>query len=255
MGRLEGKVAVITGAASGIGRATAQLFASEGAFLVLADIDDKAGRMVEEAIRSSGGRAVFKHADVSVAKDARSMVEEAVERYGRLDILFNNAGVEGVISGIADYPEEQFDRVIAVNLKGVWLGVKYAAPIMARQGGGSIINMASITGIVGYPGMSAYCASKGGVIALTRAVAVEYAERNVRVNCIAPGTVETPMTRRIKSSLEKFPELTGVFAKASPMGRPATPEEVARTALFLASDDSSYITGTCIVVDGGYTAQ
>lgn len=252
MGKLDGKVAIVTGAASGIGRSIAMLFAQEGAKVVVADIMDEQGMETVRMIKERGGDAIFVHADVSKEDDIKNMIKKAVDVYGRLDIVVNNAGIEGAAMDTANYPENVFDKVIAVNLKGVWLGIKYAVPELIRSGGGSIINIASILGLVGLAGASAYNASKGGVIQLTRTAALEYAKYNIRVNAIAPGFIETPMVSR---AFSEHPELREFVLKMIPLGRLGKPEEVAKTALFLASDDSSYVTGSVLVVDGGWTAQ
>ena len=252
MGKIDGKVAIITGAASGIGKATAILFAQEGAKVVVADVLDKLGEETVKTINESGGKAVFVHADVSKAEDVKNMVKKAVDTYGRLDIIFNNAGIEGATADTANYPESVFDKVIAINLKGVWLGIKYAVPELLKNGGGSIINTSSVAGLVGFAGLSAYNATKGGIIQLTKTAALEYAKQNIRVNCIAPGVIETPMVER---ALKGQPEAKAAFIQIEPVGRFGKPEEIAKAALFLASDDSSFVTGTVLTVDGGLTAQ
>ena len=252
MGKIDGKVAIITGAASGIGKATAILFAQEGAKVVVADVMDKLGEETVKMIKESGGKAVFVHADVSRAEDVKNMVKTAVDTYGRLDIIFNNAGIEGATADTANYPENVFDKVIAINLKGVWLGIKYAVPELLKNGGGSIINTSSVAGLVGFAGLSAYNATKGGIIQLTKTAALEYAKQNIRVNCIAPGVIETPMVER---ALKGQPEAKAAFIQIEPVGRFGKPEEIAKAALFLASDDSSFVTGTVLTVDGGLTAQ
>ena len=248
MGRLEDKVAVITGAGSGIGRAAALLFAREGAKVVVADVTGAE----EETAAAIGDAATPVRADVSSAADVRAMIETARARYGRLDVLFNNAGIEGAPGFTADCTEEDFDRVIAVNLKGVFLGMKYAIPVMLEHGGGSIINNASIAGLVGFPGAPAYCASKGGVVLLTKATALEYATQNIRVNAICPGVIETPMIERYVSTGE---EARRMLVQIEPVGRLGQPEEVAALALFLASDEASFITGAALPVDGGVVAR
>lgn len=252
MGKIDGKVAIITGAAAGIGKATAVLFAQEGAKVVVADFMDELGEETVKMINDSGGQAVFVHTDVSKAEDVHCMVKTAVDTYGRLDIVFNNAGIEGASVDTANYPENVFDKVVAVNLKGVWLGIKYAVPELLRNGGGSIINTSSVAGLVAFAGLSAYNATKGGIIQLTKTAAIEYAKQNIRVNCIAPGVIETAMVDRV---LKAQPEAKAAFIQIEPVGRFGKPEEVAKAALFLASDDSSFITGTVLIVDGGLTAQ
>jgi len=252
MGKIDGKVAIITGASSGIGKATAILFAQEGAKVIVADVADELGEETVKLINEGGGRAIFVHTDVSKAEDVKNLVKTAVDTYGRLDIIFNNAGIEGVSVDTANYPENIFDKVLAVNLKGVWLGIKYAVPELLKNGGGSIINTASVAGLVGFAGLSAYNATKGGIIQLTKTAALEYAKQNIRVNCIAPGVIETPMVDRF---LKGQPEAKAAFVQIEPVGRFGKPEEIAKAALFLASDDSSFVTGTVLVVDGGLTAQ
>ena len=251
MRRLEGKVAVITGAASGIGRATALLFAAEGARVVVADWDEANGERAVQEIRERGGEATFVRADVANPEDVQRMVAVALERYGRLDILFNNAGVEGEQAPTADCSLENWDRVININLRGVFLGMKYAIPAMLANGGGVIINNASVAGLVGVQGVPAYCAAKGGVVQLTRAAALEYARQNIRVNAICPGVILTPMVERFIAGDE---ERRRQFMALEPVGRFGRPEEVARLALFLASDDSSFCTGAPFIIDGGFSA-
>lgn len=250
-GKLEDKVAVITGAASGIGRATALLFAREGARVVVADWDESGGCRIAEEIAEAGGEAVSVRTDVSQAEDVRSLINAAVEGYGRLDVLFNNAGVEGELAPTADCSLENWDSVIGINLKGVFLGMKYAIPHMVSHGGGTIINNASVAGVVGFAGLPAYCASKGGVIQLTKAAALEYAKAGIRVNAICPGVIATPMVERVIGDNK---EMKKSFEALEPVGRFGTPEEVARLALFLATEDSSFCTGAPFIVDGGFVA-
>jgi NAD(P)-dependent dehydrogenase (short-subunit alcohol dehydrogenase family) len=255
MGTLDGKVAIITGAASGMGRATALLFAREGAKVVAADVDVAGGRQTVAHIEDGGGTACFVPTDVARAADVERLVQTAVATYGRLDILFNNAGIEGEVGvPTADCSEENWDRIMAVNLKGVFLGMKYAIPELIRGGGGVIISTASLAGLVGVPGMPAYTAAKGGVVQLTKAAALEYAAQNIRVNCICPGAVTTAMTARIAEQRRER-DMERPVRPANPMGRAADPEEIARVALFLASDASSYMTGVALPVDGGSYAQ
>src|SRR3990170_2762395 len=252
MGKLDGKVAIVTGAASGIGRATADLFAAEGAKVVAADWTWAQGKEVVEAIKSNGRDAVFASVDVSRPEDVQAMVRTAVDRYGGLDVIFNNAGVEGEQAITADCSLENWDRVININLKGVFLGMKYAIPEMLKRGGGSIINNASVAGLVGFRGIPAYCASKGGVIQLTRAAALEYADQGIRVNCLCPGVIDTPMVERFTHD---NPDALAQLKQLEPVGRLGRPQEVAELALFLASDRSSFITGAIIPVDGGLVAR
>ena len=247
--RLRGKVAIITGGASGIGKATALLFAKEGAKVVVADQNEAGGKETVDHIRSDGGEAIFVRADVASAEDVQSMVKAAIETYGKLVILFNNAGIAMRLP-VADLPEEDWDRCIDINLKGVYLCSKYAIPEMIKNDGGCIINMASIYGVVGGKTRAAYVASKGGVVNLTRGMALDYASNNIRVNCICPGFVETPLVRDVVKTPEEYQAL----AVQHPMGRLAKPLEIAYGALYLASDESSFVTGIALPIDGGYTA-
>lgn len=253
MGRLEGKVAVVTGGASGIGRASALLFAQEGAKVVVADVDPR-GRDVVAEITSAGGTALFVRTDVSQPEDVEALVRSTVETYGKLDIMFNNAGVEGEQQPIADCTVENWDRVLNVNLKGVFLGMKYAIPAMVKAGGGSIINTASTAGLTGYPNLPAYSASKGGVIQLTKTAALEYARKGIRVNCICPGGILTPLVERFTAGLPQE-QIQKMVEAVHPVGRFGKPEEVARLAVFLASDESAFCTGAPFIIDGGMTAQ
>jgi NAD(P)-dependent dehydrogenase (short-subunit alcohol dehydrogenase family) len=252
MGKLTGKAAIVTGAASGIGEATALLFGREGADLILADRDADRGEKVASAVTQTGAKATFVKTDVSKVDDVRAMVAAAVKEYGRLDIIFNNAGIEGEMNmPTADCSLENWDRVIGINLSGVFYGMKFAIPEMLKAGGGSIINNASVAGLVGFAGIPAYCAAKGGVVQLSRCAAIEYAARNIRVNAICPGVIWTPMVERATGGTE---EARKAFTAMEPVGRMGTADEVAQVALFLASDDSSFCTGAPFIVDGGFVA-
>lgn len=248
--KLEGKVAVVTGAGSGMGKATAQLFAREGAKVAAVDVDEHAAAATAAELVKAGAKATSIGADVSREGDVENMIAASLKHFGPPTVLFNNAGIEGESAFIANMTEEAFDRVIAINLRGVFLGMKYALPHMIEAGGGSIINQASIAGMIAVRGGAAYCAAKAGVIALTRVAALEYARYNIRVNCICPGAVETAMAKRIRRGAEPDPK---AVARISVLGRMGRPEEIAQMALFLASDDSSFATGAPFVVDGGWT--
>ncbi len=250
--RLKDKVALITGAGSGIGREAALLFAREGASVVVAEVADDVGRQTAADIEKAGGRAHFVHADVSQGDDVREMVGETEKTYGRLNVLFNNAGVFPDADGsVLDTDEETWDFVLRVNLKGIFLGCKYGIPALLRAGGGSIVNTASFVALMGAATPQiAYTASKGGVLALTREVAIEFARKGIRVNALCPGPVDTPLLQE----LFRDPERRKRRLVHIPMGRLARADEVAKAALFLASDESSYINGAAFTVDGGITA-
>ncbi len=252
MGKLQGKVAIITGAASGIGKATAELFAAHGATLALADWHGEAGAVLVDTLQKRGAEAIFVQVDVSKSADVKRMVRTAVEQYGRVDIVFNNAGFEGEQAPTADTTEENWDQVISINLKGVFLGMKYGIRQMLKNGGGTIVNNASVTGLVGFAGFPAYCAANGGVVQLTKAVALEYAAQNIRVNCVCPGVIMTPTMERFAA---EHPEAKEALKEMEPMGRPGSPEEVAQAVLFLASNAGSFMTGAAIPVDGGLVGR
>ena len=248
--RLEGKVAIITGGSSGIGRATAELFAKEGAQVVVADYNARAGQEVVQAIKGTGGDALFVEVDVSDAAQVQRMVQAALEAYGGVDILFNNAAVL-IFGTVLDTSEEAWRRVMDINLTGVFLCSKAVIPHLIERGGGAIINMSSSTGAHdGNENAAAYVTSKGGVTLLTRCMAIDHAKDNIRVNAIAPGPTDTPMLRGAMS-----PEQLAAFATTFPMKRLGRPEELAHAALFLASDEASFVTGAVWAVDGGQTAQ
>ncbi|MBI4430493.1 MAG: SDR family oxidoreductase [Candidatus Omnitrophica bacterium] len=247
-----GKVGLVTGAASGIGRAAANAFAEEGACVVISDVDSAGAEETLRQISAKGGEALFVRADVSKSREVSDLVEQTVKKFGRLDFAYNNAGIEGKLSPTADVTEENWDRVMAVNLKGVWLCLKHEIPQMLKQGRGAIVNAASVTGIVGFRGLSAYAASKGGIIGLTKVAALEYAKSGIRVNAVCPGLIRTPMTmRRTGGSPKVEAELVGM----EPIGRMGAPEEVAKAVVWLCSSRASFVTGQAIPVDGGWTSQ
>ncbi len=251
---LTGKVAIVTGAGSGIGKATAEYFAQQGASVVAADWNAGAVQKTVEGIAESGGEAVSSHTDVSNAAQVEEMVASAIERFGRLDVLVNNAAIQ-ILSRLVETSEETWDRTLAVNLKGVFLGCKYAIPAMRNSGGGAIVNIASVLGIVADPDLAAYCAAKGGVISLTRVAALTYGADGIRVNCICPGDVETPL---VEDYFNKDPDpakLRQVIYSKYALRRIAAPAEVAKVAAFLASGQSSFMTGSAVVMDGGLTIK
>ena len=252
-GRLERKVALVTGGASGIGRATALTFAREGAKLVVADMNADGGRQTVHMIMENGGEAIFVRTDVSQTVEVQALISKAVETYGRLDCAHNNAGVSSLVSAsIADYPEEDWHRVIAINLTGVWLCLKYEIPQMLQQGGGTIVNTASIMGLVATGFNPAYTASKHGVVGLTKSAALAYAQSGIRVNAVCPGYIHTPM---LEGSPRFNPQYEAELMARHPIGRLGTPKEIAEAVVWLCSDASSFVTGHTMTVDGGYVAQ
>ncbi len=254
MNRLLDKVAIVTGGGMGIGKAIAQMFAEEGAKVVVADINQEVGRVTVQEITSAGGGAVFVACDVSSATQVRNMVETAVQTYGGIDILINNAGIS-TYGTVVDADEAEWDRVIGVNLKGVFLCSKYAIPHILARGGGTVVNIASVAGLAGLRGQAAYNASKGGVVLLTKNMALDFAGQGIRVNCLCPGATVTPMC---EAGIARSGDPETVRAKMTllrPLGRLGEPQETARAVLFLACEESSYITGTVVVVEGGGMAQ
>ncbi len=251
-GQLDGKVALITGAGSGIGRASALAFAREGAKVAVADIVVEGGEETVRMVKEAGGEAFFIKVDVSNAADVEAMVNAVVDTYGRIDCAYNNAGIEGRLASTDEYPEDVFDKVIDINLTGVWLCMKYELPHMLKQGGGAIVNTASGAGLIGVSGMSAYVASKHGVIGLTKTAALEYAKSGIRVNAVCPGLIQTPMVERITA---EQPQLGEALVAAEPVGRTGKPEEIAESVVWLSSDAASFVTGHAMSVDGGFVAQ
>ena len=244
------KVAIVTGGSFGIGRATAILFARRGAKVAVVDwIED---RETVDSITSAGGEAIFIKCDVSKDADVSSMVEQTINKFGRLDYAFNNAGIEGESAPTHEVTEENFDKVIGINLKGVWLCMKYQIPHMLRQGKGAIVNCSSIAGVIGFPGIPIYTASKHAVIGITKTAALEYATQGIRVNAVCPGVIQTPMIDRF---IEKNNTTREAMASGEPIGRFGEPEEIAEAAIWLCSDASSFTTGHALVVDGGWVAR
>jgi meso-butanediol dehydrogenase / (S,S)-butanediol dehydrogenase / diacetyl reductase len=252
MGKLDNRISIVTGGGSGIGEATAKLFAAEGARVVIADIDEQGGNRVAREIGSS---ATFRRSDVGVAAEVDAMIKFAVDRFGRLDVLFNNAFAT-TFGVVGQMPLDGWDKTLSVTLSGVFYGMHFALPQMVTQGGGAIVNTASISGLGGDYGAGAYNAAKAGVANLTRTAAIEYARKNVRVNAVCPGVIATPAVLNGLIARSRDPERARRRAEeCHPMGRLGKPEEIARVVLFLASDDASFMTGSMVVVDGGVTAH
>ena len=250
--KLSDQVAIVTGGGSGQGRATALLFAQEGARVVVGDINDKGAAETARLInRQEGGQAIAAKVDVTKADEVSGMVDTALSHYGRLDILINNAGAT-LFKGIEDTTEEDWDRILNTNLKAIFLGCKYAIPAMRRSGGGSIVNIASVAGLIGMPEHFAYCAAKAGVIHFTKSLALDHGRENIRINCICPGGVLTPMLGEVIDVHD--PTQVERVARQHALGRVAEPEEIARVSLFLCSTDASFMTGAAVTVDGGIAA-
>jgi NAD(P)-dependent dehydrogenase (short-subunit alcohol dehydrogenase family) len=251
MGLLEGKVAIITGAASGMGKAATLLFARQGANVVLADLNDKGGEEVAAEASQCGNKCVFQRTDVAEERDIAALVGTALKAFGKLDITFNNAGIGGAVGPLEEIKVEDWDRTQHVCLRGVFLGIKHSVGPMRENGGGAIVSTASIAGVWGYPNLHAYSAAKAGVVNLTRSAALEFAADRIRINCIAPGGVVTPI---VYGLAENKAAVEAVLDRAQPWPRAGQPEDIANAALFLASDLSGFITGHTLVVDGGAVA-
>jgi len=251
MRRMKGKVAIITGGASGIGLATALAFAREGAAVVIGDLELTAGQQAVAKIKEKGGEASFLQMDVVRSSEVQALVAKAVDEYGGLDFAFNNAGLVGSIAGIVDTPEDEWNRVVAINLTGVWLCMKYEIPAMLKRGGGVIVNNGSVTGLVGSPGVVSNVATKHGVTGLTKSAALQYATQGIRVNAVAPGLIRSKLNDEI---IAKYPQAEAMMLGAVPQKRWGEPEEVAEAVVFLCSDRASFLTGHVMAIDGGFTA-
>ena len=249
-GSYAGKVAFVTGAGTGIGRATALAFAGEGAGVVVADVSEQGNRETARMIEAAGGRALAVACDVRRAEDVKAALDKAVETFGRLDVAFNNAGVEQPIMPAADLTEEEWDRIVDIDLRGVLLCMKHEIPLMLEQGGGAIVNTSSGAGVKGFAGQAAYCAAKYGIVGLTKAAALDYALQNIRVNAVCPGIIETPMMDRFSGGT---PEGRERVISQEPIGRMGKPEEIAAAVVWLCSDAASFVTGHALVADGGQT--
>lgn len=251
-GRLYGKISVITGGGSGIGRATALAFAREGAKVVVADVIVDGGEETVQHIKGAGGEAIFVKTNVAEAAEVEALVKQTVATYGRLDCAFNNAGIAGAVARTSEYTQAQWDRVIATNLTGVWLCMKYELEQMQKQGGGAIVNTASVAGLVGFRQGPVYVAAKHGVVGLTKTAALEYAKANIRVNAVCPGVIRTPM---FEKGMQIDPGIETSMAAREPIGRLGKPEEIAEAVVWLCSNAASFVTGLPMAVDGGWVAQ
>ena len=255
-GEFKGKVAVVTGGSRGIGEATCHGFAREGAAVVVADVEEVGGRKTAQAIESSGGRALFVKTDVRVSADVERMAQQAVAQFRRIDVLANVAGVQGAVANVVDLPEEEWNRVVGTNLSGTYLCSKHCIPVMLRNGGGSIVNVASLQSYFNVPGSSAYAAAKGGVVSLTRCMALDFAGQAIRINAVAPGYIDTPLLRGFAEATGDVEGTIKKWSRRIPMQRLTKPEEVVEVILFLAGSKASAVTGATYPVDGGMlTAQ
>jgi NAD(P)-dependent dehydrogenase (short-subunit alcohol dehydrogenase family) len=250
-GSFAGKVAFVTGAANGIGRAAALAFAREGAGVVVADVSEQGNRETARMVEEAGGRALAVRCDVSRAEDVKAALDKAVEAFGRLDCAFNNAGVEQPLTATVDLTEEEWDRIVGINLRGVFLCMRHEIPLMLRQGGGAIVNTSSGAGVKGFAGQAAYCAAKHGIVGLSKAAALDYAKSNIRINAVCPGIIETPMMDRFSGGT---PEGRARVIAQEPVGRMGRPEEIAAAVVWLCSDAAAFVVGHAMVVDGGQTA-
>src|SRR5438094_121384 len=251
MSQFAGKVALVTGSNAGIGRAAAIEFAKQGAKVVVSGRREKEGHEVIAEIKALGGEAIFVKTDVSKASDVKAMIEQTLAKFGRLDFAFNNAGVEQMLTPLPEQTEETYDQIMDINVKGVWLSLKHEIPAMLKTGGGAVVNNASIAGLLGFATAPVYVASKHAVVGLTKAVALEYAKQNVRVNAVAPGAIETRMFHDFATT----PEVKQMLESAHPIGRIGQPQEIASAVVWLCSAGASFVTGQVVPIDGGYTAQ
>jgi len=254
-GQLQDKVALVTGGASGIGRAAALAFARVGARVVVADVDAAGGEQTAQAIRAAGGDAIFARANVSQEAEVEALTKKAIETFHQLDCAFNNAGIQGQIASTVECNGDNWDRIIATNLKGVWLCMKYEIPLILRQGGGAIVNTASNFGLVGSAGMPAYAASKHGVVGVTKVAALEYAALGVRVNAVCPGPIKTPLSEGVLREHPDAERMVEAIMSRLPVRRWGLPEEVAEAVVWLCSESASFVTGAVLPVDGAYVAQ
>jgi NAD(P)-dependent dehydrogenase (short-subunit alcohol dehydrogenase family) len=252
MSSFKDKVALITGGTSGIGRATAVAFAREGAKVVVTGRREREGQETVDLIKKAGGQAIFLKTDVAKEADVKAMVEKTVATYGHLDYAFNNAGIEQLPTPLLEQTEEAFDQIININVKGVWLSMKHEIPQMLKNGGGAIVNMASVAGLIGFPGIPIYIASKHAVLGLTKSVALEYAKSGIRINAVSPAAIETDMVDRF---VGKEGDARQQLASMHPMGRMGKPEEIADAVIYLCSDRASFVTGQSLALDGGFTTQ
>jgi len=253
MKRFEGKVVLITGGSSGIGADSARAFSEEGAKVVITDVDEEKGKELAQEINDAGGKALFMKHDVSSTQETKRIVESVVEKFGRLDVAFNNAGIGGPSLPLSEYPEEDWERVISINLLGVYYGMKYEIQQMLKQGGGAIVNNSSILGKVGFNNASAYVAAKHAVVGMTKAAALEYSSKNIRINAVNPAFIKTPLLEA--SGMKEGTDMYDMLVGLHPIGRLGEPREVTNAVLFLSSDEASFVHGESLMVDGGYTAR